>query len=135
MASEKTGGAEMSALGCLLPREDGYLGLGKSGFTTLAQLFSTVAGGLLTDTLPSCNSVDANNNTSPRISDTRSAYACAVTRCIPVNLPAGDLSPPTAVISTLCPPRASSQRPIHPNRGNPIGFKTERRRTVTRSIR
>ena len=29
MSSENTGGAEMSGVGCLLPRDDGYLGLGK----------------------------------------------------------------------------------------------------------
>jgi len=29
MSSENTGGAEMSEVSCLLPRDDGYLGLGK----------------------------------------------------------------------------------------------------------
>ena len=32
MSSETTGGAEMSEVSCLLPRDDGYLGLGKATF-------------------------------------------------------------------------------------------------------
>ena len=33
MSSESAGGAEMNDVGCLLPRDDGYLGLGKTTFT------------------------------------------------------------------------------------------------------
>jgi len=35
MSSENTGGAEMSELSCLLPRDGGSLGLGKSCFKYL----------------------------------------------------------------------------------------------------
>lgn len=42
MSGEKTGGAEMGEFSCLLPRDDGYLGLGQSSFTPLEHLISTI---------------------------------------------------------------------------------------------
>lgn len=39
-SSEHAGGAEMSEVSCLLPRDDGYLGLGKATFRQFCSTLS-----------------------------------------------------------------------------------------------
>ena len=79
MSSENTGGAEMSELSCLLPHDDGYLGLGKPRLQICSALsFHHMRCGhcqlrfghriilLLTDFLRVQSSVKTDYYTSPR---------------------------------------------------------------------
>ena len=112
MSNENTGGAEMSEFNCLLPREDGYLGLGKSFvqhyYSFIGDMISINFGrrhNLLTDTLPSCTIVSKPITTHLLVSQTHGLPTPATTPGVSQSFFSSDIPPL---------PLPSSQRYVHP---------------------